>query len=382
MTSPTSTPNEGRPSVTSTDDTPRMNGPLSGLRVVELVGQGPGPYGSMLLADLGCDVVAVDRAAGTDTDKPATNPMARGKRSVVLDLKDPADLSTLLELVDHADVLIDPFRPGVCERLGIGPDVVMARNPRLIFGRMTGWGQDGPWAQAAGHDIDYIALSGALHAIGYEGQPPTMPINLLGDFAGGGLVLAMGVACAAFERSQSGLGQVIDVAMVDGAAMIFGPFFSAVAGGGWGPRGTNHLDGAAPFYGVYETSDGGWMAVGAIEPQFHRALREGLGLVDDGSQWQRATWPATKLQYAELFRARTRREWEDTFEGTEACVAPVLDPTEVATHPHTAARETVITRNGVLQPNTAPRFSRTPGTVGDPVHAGTNSAADVLSGWR
>ena len=236
-----------------------MKGPLAGLRVVELVGQGPGPYGAMLLADLGCDVVAVDRAAAADTSRPATNPMARGKRSVVLDLKAPADREVLLTLLDQADVLIDPFRPGVCERLGVGPDVVTARNPRLIYARMTGWGQDGPWAQAAGHDIDYIALSGALHAIGYEGQPPTMPINLLGDFAGGGLVLAMGVACAAFERTQSGLGQVIDVAMVDGAAMIFGPFFSAVAGGGWGPRGTNHLDGAAPFYGVYETADGGWM---------------------------------------------------------------------------------------------------------------------------
>ncbi len=357
-----------------------MNGPLAGLRVVELVGQGPGPYCGMLLADLGCDVVAVDRAV-VDSTKPATNPMARGKRSVVLDLKEPVDRATLLELIDHADVLIDPFRPGVCERLGIGPEVAMARNPRLIYGRMTGWGQHGPWAQAAGHDIDYIALSGALHAIGYEGQPPTMPINLLGDFAGGGLVLAMGIACAAFERSRSGLGQVIDSAMVDGAALIFGPFFAAAAGG-WGPRGTNHLDGAAPFYNVYETADGGWMAVGAIEPQFHRAFRERLGLPDHGAQWQRDEWPATKQHYATLFRARSRAEWEQVFEGSEACVAPVLAPSEVPTHPHTAAREVVITRRGVPQPNTAPRFSRTPGSVGEACHPGAHSVTEVLSGWR
>lgn len=359
-----------------------MSGPLHGLRVVELVGQGPGPYCGMLLADLGCDVVAVERGATPPVpDRPATNPMVRGKRSVALDLKDPADLARLLELVDRADVFIDPFRPGVCERLGLGPDVLMARNERLLYARMTGFGQDGPWSQAAGHDIDYIALSGALHTIGYEGQPPTIPINLLGDFAGGGLLLAMGIACAAFERSRSGLGQVIDAAMVEGAALIFGPFFAAYASGGWGPRGTNQLDGGAPFYNVYETADGGWMAVGAIEPQFHRAFLAGLGLDDDGSQWNRPAWPATKERYAAIFRTRTRAEWEQQFDGTDACVAPVLSPTEVAHHPHTAARQVVVERNGVPQPNTAPRFSRTPGTVGDPCHPGAHTVGDVLSSW-
>jgi len=360
-----------------------VSGPLSGLRVVELVGLGPGPYCGMLLADLGADVVAVDRARveGEALAVPATNPMTRGKRSVQLDLKAPGAIDELLGLVDQADALIDPFRPGVCERLGIGPDVALGRNPRLIYGRMTGWGQTGPWALAAGHDVDYIALSGALHAIGYAGQPPTMPINLLGDFAGGGLLLALGIASAAFERSVSGAGQVIDAAMVDGAAMIFGPFFAA-AERGWGPRGTNHLDGGSHFYNVYETSDGGWMAVGAIEPAFYAELLRVLGLDDDGRQWDATAWPAWKERLAGLFAERTRADWEAAFAGTEACVAPVLAPTEVEHHEHTAAREVVVRRNGVLQPNTAPRFSRTPGEVGEPCHAGTTALADVLSSWK
>jgi alpha-methylacyl-CoA racemase len=361
-----------------------VTGPLAGLRVVELVGQGPGPYCGMLLADFGADVVAVVRPAEAHAarrDRPATNPMMRGKRSVAADLKTPEGVDTMLALLDRADAFIDPFRPGVCERLGIGPEVVCQRNPRLIYGRMTGWGQDGPWAQAAGHDIDYIALSGALHMIGYEGQPPTMPINLLGDFAGGGLLLTMGIAAAAFERSVSGRGQVIDAAMVDGAALVLGPFFAAAASGFWGPRGTNQLDGGAHFYQVYETADGGWIAVGAIEPQFYAAFLVGLGLPADTPQWDQAAWPALKERIAEVVRSRTRDEWCGVFDGTDACVAPVLAPGEVPSHPHTAARGTVIELNGVPQPQAAPRFSRTPAAARPPCHPGEHAVDQVLTSW-
>jgi alpha-methylacyl-CoA racemase len=360
-----------------------MTGPLAGLRVVELVGQGPGPYCGMLLADLGADVVAVDRrevADRIDHGRTATNPMMRGKRGVALDLKTPADVESLLALTDVADVFVDPFRPGVCERLGVGPDVVCSRNPAMIYGRMTGFGQDGPLSQAAGHDIDYIALSGALHAIGFEGQPPTFPINLLGDFAGGGLLLALGIACAAFERSRSGRGQVIDAAMVDGAAMLLGPFFVAATAGSWGPRGTNHLDGAAPFYNVYETADGEWVAFGAIEPQFHRELYERLGL-DEPAQWDRAAWPGEKARLAAHVRTRTRAEWCESLEGYETCFAPVLAPAEVASHPHMAARGTVVEINGVSQVQAAPRFSRTAAAAGVPVHPGSHTIAEILTTW-
>ena len=361
-----------------------MTGPLAGLRVVELVGQGPGPYCAMVLADMGADVVAVDRpdvAARVSPDAPATNPMMRGKRSVALDLKDAADREMLLTLLDHADVLVDPFRPGVCERLGIGPEVVTKRNPRLIYGRMTGWGQDGPLAEVAGHDIDYIALSGALHMIGYAGQPPTMPINLLGDFAGGGLLLAFGVACAAFERERSGRGQVIDAAMVDGAALVLGPFFAAVASGFWGERGTNHLDGGAHFYNVYETADAKWVAVGAIEPQFYAELLSRLGLADDGRQHDRAVWPQWKARLRELFLTRTRDEWCELLEGSEACFAPVLAPGEAARHPHLAARGTIVEINGVPQAQAAPRFGRTGVSAGAPCHPGEHDLGEVLASW-
>jgi alpha-methylacyl-CoA racemase len=283
-------------------------------------------------------------------------------------------------LLARADVFVDPFRPGVCERLGIGPDEMLAANDRLIYARMTGFGQSGPWAQAAGHDINYIALSGALHAIGYEGQPPTMPINILGDFAGGGLLLVAGVAAAAFERERSGRGQVIDVAMVDGAAMLLGPFFTALGSGMWGPRGTNHLDGGAHFYQVYETSDGEWMAVGAIEPQFYAELLAGLG-IDDVPQWDRRQWPANKARFAEMFRMKTRDEWCAVFEGVDACVSPVLAATEVGDHPHMRDRQSVLAINGALQAAPAPRFSRTPATAGVPVHPGADALDAVLSTW-
>ena len=364
-------------------------GPLAGTRVVELVGQGPGPYGAMILADLGADVVAVDRpevAARANKERPATNPMNRGKRSIALDLKNADHRERLLTLVDRADVFVDPFRPGVCERLGLGPDVLCMRNERLIYGRMTGWGQDGPMAQAAGHDINYIALSGALHPIGYEGQPPTVPINMLGDFAGGGLVLAFGVAAALVERQRSGRGQVIDTAMVDGAAMILGPFFSAIAGGFWGPRGTNHLDGGAHFYNVYGTADGKWVSVGAIEPQFYAEFVQKLGVADDellapSRQMDRSIWVEAKKKIAAVFATRTRDEWCAIFEGSDACFAPVLSPDEVPTHPHMAARGTTTTINGVLQAQPAPRFSRSPAFAGTPCHPGEHDVAEVLSSW-
>ena len=377
------TPSDSTPSDSTPSDSTAAKGPLRGLRVVELVGQGPGPYCGALLSDLGADVIAVDRAekaATIDPTRTPTSPFMRGKRGVGLNLKDPDGVAEMLVLLDEADAFIDPFRPGVCERLGIGPDIVMTRNPKMIYGRMTGFGQEGPLSQAAGHDINYIALSGALHAIGYEDQPPTFPINLLGDFAGGGLLLTMGIACAAFERSLSGEGQVIDAAMVDGAAMLLGPFFPGIISGGWGPRGTNHLDGAAPFYNVYETSDGGWVSVGAIEPQFHRELYERMGL-EEPSQWDQASWPAGKRVMADTFVTKTRDEWCELLEGFETCFAPVLSPGEVREHPHMAGRDAVVDVNGVPQPQIAPRFSRTPGAVRLPEHPVQHQAADIIKGW-
>ena len=352
-------------------------GPLNGLRVIELAGQGPGPYCGMVLADYGCDVVVVDRpsdAERADTSKPATNLFMRGKRSIALDLKQTKDAHLLLTLLDEADVFIDPFRPGVCERLGIGPDVVCARNPRMIYGRMTGFGQEGPLALAAGHDIDYIALSGALWLLGRENQKPTPPINLLGDFAGGGLMLALGIAAAAFERTVSGKGQVIDAAMVDGAALVAAPFFPATSSGYWGTRGTNHIDTGAHFYEVYECSDGGFVALGAIEPQFYAELLTKLRLSpEDFPQWDRPQWPVLKQRFADIFLSQSRPHWCALLEGSEACFAPVLAPSEAARHPHNVARGTFVDINGVTLPGPAPRFSRTVSSAGTPCHAGTHT---------
>lgn len=352
-------------------------GPLSGLRVIELAGQGPGPYCGMVLADYGCDVVVVDRpsdAERADTSKPATNLFMRGKRSIALDLKQAADAELLLTLLDDADVFIDPFRPGVCERLGIGPDIVCSRNTRMIYGRMTGFGQEGPLALAAGHDIDYIALSGALWLLGREGQKPTPPINLLGDFAGGGLMLALGIAAAAFERTVSGQGQVIDAAMVDGAALVAAPFYAATSSGYWGARGTNHIDTGAHFYEVYECADGAYVALGAIEPQFYAELLAKLELSpDDFPQWDRPRWPALKQRLSDIFLSEPRAHWCALLEGSESCFAPVLSPSEAMQHPHNVARGTFVDVNGVTLPGPAPRFSRTASSAGTPCHAGTHT---------
>jgi alpha-methylacyl-CoA racemase len=367
-------------------DGARVSAPLEGTRVLELVGLGPGPFCGMLLADLGAEVLRVDRveaARALDASRPATNPMHRSKRAVGLDLKAPEGVDAFLRLVDGADVVFEVFRPGVAERLGIGPDVCRAGNPRLVYGRLTGWGQAGPLAHEAGHDLDYLAVAGALEPLGRAGQPPTAPINVLGDFAGGGMLLAFGIVAALLERERSGEGQVIDAAMVDGAALMLAPFYGARASGSWGPRGTNLLDSGAPFYDVYETADGAWVAVGAIEPQFYAALLDGLGLTDAGlpDQHDRSGWPLLRERFTAVFATRTRDEWVARFAGRDACVAAVLTPVEAPDHPHNRARETFLTIAGVPQPAPAPRFSRSAlPTPHPPEHPGAATAA-ALAGW-
>jgi alpha-methylacyl-CoA racemase len=336
-------------------------GPLAGIRVVEVGGLGPGPFAGMLLADLGADVLVVDRAGGDAA--AGLGALGRGKRYVGVDLKSPAGVDVLLRLVDGADVLVDVFRPGVAERLGFGPDVCVARNPRLVYGRLTGFGQDGPWAPRAGHDLGYLALAGALEPLGRADGPPTAPINVLADFAGGGELLVVGVLAALVERATSGRGQVVDAAMVDGAALLLAPFYAGRVNGGWGPRGTNVLDGAAPFYDVYECADGRWLAVAALEPQFFAALLEGLELrgdVDPATQYDQSTWAALRARIAAVVAGRRRDEWATVFASLDACVEPVLAPDEAPAHPHHVARGAFVDRDGLPEPAPAPRFGRTP----------------------
>ena len=361
-------------------------GPFEGIKVVELAGLGPGPFAGMLLADLGAEVLRVDRlGGGGGFGAGGGGAMGRHKASVAIDLKHERGAEAFLELVADADAVIEVFRPGVAERLGIGPEPCLARNPRLIYARLTGFGQDGPLAQRAGHDIDYLAISGALEPLGRADQPPTPPINVLADFAGGGLMLAFGMAAALFERERSGQGQVIDAAMIDGAALLMAPFFAGRAAGAWGPRGTNPIDTGAPFYDVYETADGRWMAVGAIEPQFHAALVATLGTDALGGeplpeQWDMAGWADYRSRLAAAFKARTREEWTAAFDGVDACVEPVLDPVEAVAHPHALARDAFAEVDGLPQPAAAPRFSRTPGRRPGPPLEGTDVAA-VLQGF-
>lgn len=342
-------------------------GPLVGVTVIEIQGLGPGSFAGMILADLGATVTAVGRADAEPTNLGA---LTRGKRHIGVDLKDHDGLAELLALIDSADVLIDVFRPGVAERLGFGPDVCATRNPRLVFARLTGFGQDGPWAQKAGHDLTYLALCGALEPLGRADGPPTAPINVLADFAGGGMLCAMGVMAALYERERSGLGQVVDAAMVDGAAMLMSPFYAGRTNQGWGPRGTNLLDGAAPFYDTYRCSDGRWLSVGALEPQFYARLVEGLGLAGSeplGAQYDESDWPARRHRFAAVIATRTRDEWCEVFEHLDACVEPALTPDEAPLHPHAVARRSFITDpTGLPQPAPAPRFSRTPGSVIEP----------------
>ena len=360
-------------------------GPLSGIRIVEIAGIGPGPFCAMMLADMGADVVRVDRASavrGGDPDRPPFDLLNRGRRSVGIDLKSSEGVETVLTLVEDADALLEGFRPGVAERLGIGPEDCLARNGRLVYGRMTGWGQDGPYATAAGHDLNYIALAGALHGIGRQGDAPVPPLNLVGDFGGGGMYLAYGMVCALLEARSSGRGQVVDAAMVDGAASLMTAFFGMAGSGFWSEeRGTNMLDTGAHFYNVYETADGRYVSLGPIEPQFYAELRERLGL--HGSEWDsqmdRMRWPDLKEKLADVIRRRTRDEWCELLEGTDTCFAPVLSLAEAPEHAHNRERGTFTEVAGVVQPAAAPRLSRTPGTIRrPPPHAGQHTD-EILS---
>ena len=366
-----------------------MSGPLAGIKVVELAGIGPGPFAGMMLADMGADVLRVDRAQAVrpprDDVRPSADLLARGRRSIGVDLKHPDGVATVLRLVESADALIEGFRPGVTERLGLGPDDCLARNPRLVYGRMTGWGQDGPYASAAGHDINYIALAGTLHGIGRRGEAPVPPINLVGDFGGGGMLLAFGVVCGLMERDRSGQGQVIDAAMVDGAALLATMIHSMVQIGAWSEeRGTNLLDTGAYFYDVYECSDGKYVSIGSLEPQFYAELLRlsGLGgqpdLPDQNDQSQ---WPAMKERVAAIFKTKTRDEWCALMEHTDVCFAPVLSMSEAYAHPHNVARQTFVNVEGFTQPGPAPRFSRTPGAIERPPARPGQHTDEGLSAW-
>jgi alpha-methylacyl-CoA racemase len=363
-------------------------GPLNGIKIIELAGIGPGPFCAMMLADMGADVIRVDRAqsvVGGDPSSPPADVLNRGRRSVGLDLKQPEGVETLLKLVDEADALIEGFRPGVAERLGVGPDVCLARNPRLVFGRMTGWGQDGPYSQMAGHDINYIALAGALEPLGRAGDKPLPPINLIGDFGGGGMLLAFGVATALVEAQRSGQGQVVDAAMVDGAAVLMTMIHAFRAMGIWeDTRGNNLLDTGAYYYEVYETKDDKYVSIGSLERQFYEVLLDKLGLTDDPLMphpQDKAQWPAMKERFTEIFKAKTRDEWCEIFEGTDACFAPVLSMSEAPNHPHNQQRGTFVERNGVVQPAPAPRFSRTNAEIQRPPAFPGQHTDEVLDDW-
>ncbi|MET7619342.1 CaiB/BaiF CoA-transferase family protein [Streptomyces sp. NPDC005408] len=361
------------------------NGPLAGVRVVELAGIGPGPFAAMLLADLGADVVRVDRPGGAglaiDPEYDLTN---RNKRSVLIDLKAPHGPGQVLDLVERADVLIEGYRPGVAERLGVGPQECLERNPRLVYGRMTGWGQEGPLAQRAGHDIAYIAVTGTLGMIGKPDEPPAVPANLVGDYAGGSLYLVVGVLAALqHARTDGGTGQVVDAAIVDGAAHLATMIHGMMAAGGWQDRrGANLLDGGCPFYGNYETADGQYMAVGALEQQFYNEFIELLGIRDEApARKDFARWGELRAAVAARFRTKTRDEWTAVFEGSDACVAPVLSLREAPSHPHLAARGTFVDHGGITQPAPAPRFSATPGSVHrGPAQPGADTA-EVARDW-
>ena len=365
----------------------KKSGPLSGLRVLEFEAIGPGPFCGMMLADMGADVLVVDRpgesglgiARGRKFDV-----MLRGRRSVTLDLKSQDGVAAAIQLVAKADAIIEGFRPGVMERLGLGPEVLLAANPKLVYGRMTGWGQTGPLAPRAGHDINYIALSGVLHAIGRKGEAPVPPLNLVGDFGGGGMFLAFGIACGIIEAQRSGKGQVVDAAMVDGAAMLAAMFSGMMASGHWSEaRGENILDTGCPWYDTYETSDGKHMSVGAIEPKFYAELLAGLGLTDAGlpKQNDRHGWPELRARIGAAFKSKTRDQWAQVFASVDACVAPVLTFSEAREFPHNALRSTFVNANGMTQPAPAPRFSRTPGAIGSGAPERGQNGRQALADW-
>ncbi len=347
-----------------------MAGPLQGVKIIEMAGLGPAPFACMLLADLGAEVICIDRpvSAGAPHEENRTNVLRRGKKSIALDMKRPASVQVVLRLIANSDVVIEGFRPGVMERLGLSPEVCMAQNPALVFGRMTGWGQTGPLAHAAGHDINYIALSGALHATGTAEQP-VVPLNLVGDFGGGAMLLVAGVLSAVIHARTTGKGQVVDAAMTDGSALLMSMMYGFMASGHWTDRrASNMLDGGAHFYGTYQCSDGKWVAIGSIEPQFYALLIEKSGLKDVDMLAQRNpdTWPDMKIRLAQVFSTRTRSQWCEIMEGSDVCFAPVLGMKEVADHPHNIARQTFCEVDGVLQPSPAPRFSETTVNIAHP----------------
>jgi alpha-methylacyl-CoA racemase len=357
------------------------SGPLKGVRIVEFQGIGPAPFCGMLMADLGADVVRIDRKG---TQPGADFIMGRGKRSIAIDLKHRDGAEAALSILSKADAVIEGFRPGVMERLGLGPDVALKRNPKLVYGRMTGWGQTGPWSSMAGHDIDYIALTGALYAMGRRGETTPPPLNLVGDYGGGALYLAFGLLAGIIEAKSSGKGQVVDCAMVDGAASLMTMFYAMRSAGVWNDnRDDNLLDGGAHFYDTYECADGKLLAIGAIEPQFHEVLTKGLGLgeSDFPKRMDRKAWPDYSRKIAGVVKTKSRDEWSKVFEGTDACVAPVLSMEEAPKHPHNAERQTFRTVDGIVQPGPAPRFSRTAGAInGPPAKAGQHSA-EVMKDW-
>jgi alpha-methylacyl-CoA racemase len=355
-------------------------GPLDGIRIIELAGIGPGPFAGMMLADMGAEVIRVDRPGGNLAAMLGHDPLFRNRRSIAVDLKHPDGAAVVLDLCETADALFEGFRPGVAERLGLGPDACRARNPRLVYGRMTGWGQDGPLAQTAGHDINYIALSGALHAIGRRGEGPVPPLNLVGDFGGGGMLLAFGLVCGILEAQRSGEGQVVDAAMVDGSAALMAMFFDMQHKGLMSDeRGTNLLDTGAHFYDVYETADGKWVSIGPIESQFYGQLCDLLDLGGEfANQLDASRWEELTDRLAAVFRTRTREEWDDLLLGTDVCYAPVLSIREAAQHPHNVARGTFIDVGGMTQPAPAPRFSRTAPATPEPVRPPGTDTREVL----
>ena len=357
-----------------------MSGPLTGIKIVEVAGIGPAPFAAMMLADLGADIVRIDRAgnvSGGSPDLPPGDLLTRGRRSIGVDLKSPEGVEVVLQLAESADAFLEGFRPGVAERLGIGPDEMLARNPKLVYGRMTGWGQDGPYAPMAGHDINYIALAGALAHLGRAGEQPTPPINLVGDFGGGGMLMALGLCAALLESGRSGEGQVVDAAMVDGSASLMTMIWAFQAMGIWtDERGTNMLDTAAHFYDTYRTADDKWVSIGSIEPQFYAELLRLTGLAGEDlpHQMDQTAWAELKDRLRGVFAAKTRAEWMEIMEGTDVCFAPVLTMSEAAQHPHNVARGTFTEVAGITQPAPAPRFSRTPGEIRrPPPHAGQHT---------
>ena len=359
-------------------------GPLTGIRVVEMAGIGPGPFTAMMLSDLGAEVIRVDRLSHKGTGHRA-NVLNRGRKSIAVDLKNPRGVETTLRLIEQADVVLEGFRPGVMERLGLGPEECLSVNPRLIFGRMTGWGQTGPMSQAAGHDINYISIAGALGAMGYADRPPAPPLNLVGDFGGGAMYLLTGILAALVERATSGQGQIIDAAMTDGTASLLSPFFGLMAMNMWTTdRFSNRLDGGAFYYGSYECSDGKYISIGSLEQQFYAELLEKAEITDPEFQEQldEAAWPAKREKLDQLFKTRTRQQWCDIMEGTDVCFAPVLDLKEAPAHPHNIDRKTFVELDGVVQPAPAPRFSRTQGEIQGPAAMAGEHTREVLSAWN